>query len=89
MKQHLAGVGKHFVAAVLLAVAVAGVSTFTIRTPSEKSAARSLDSIQTDKTTLFYADRIPYANWFVEQVMAGTSESKEAKENLRLVAATL
>jgi aminopeptidase C len=48
-----------------------------------------LDSIQTDKATLFYADKRPSANWFVEQVLPGTSESKAATENLKLVAATL
>jgi aminopeptidase C len=48
-----------------------------------------LDSIQTDKAILFYADRTPSANWFVEQVLPGTSESKDATENLKLVAAAL
>jgi len=38
---------------------------------------------------LFYADRTPSANWFVEQVLPGTSESKDATENLKLVAAAL
>jgi len=89
MKRDLAGVGKRFVAGVLVAVAVVGVSTFTVRAPSQKSATRSLDSIQTDKATLFYADRTPFANWFVEQVLPRTSESKEATENLKLVAAAL
>ena len=89
MKRDLAGIGKRFVAGMLVAVAVVGVSAFTIRAPEQKSAARSLESIQTDKATLFYADRVPDANWFVEQVLPGTSESKEAAENLKLVAATL
>lgn len=71
----------------LVAVAVVGVSAFTIHTPSQKSAARSLDSIQTDKATLFYAESTPFANWFVEQVLPGTSESTDATENLKLVAA--
>jgi hypothetical protein len=88
MKRDLTGVGKRFVAGVLLAVAVVGVSAL-IRAPAQKAAARSLDSIQTDKATLFYADRVPDANWFVEQVLPGTSESKEATENLKLVAAAL
>ena len=72
-----------------MAVAVVGVSAFTIHAPSQKSAARSLNSIQTDKATLFYAIRSPSANWFVEQVLPGTSESKDATENLKLVAAAL
>ena len=89
MKRDLAGAGKRLVAGVLVAVAVVGVSAFTIHAPSQRSTARSLDSIQTDKATVFYADRTPYANWFVEQVLPRTSESKEATENLKLVAATL
>ena len=90
MKRDLAGAGKRLVAGVLVAVAVVGVSAFTMRTSEQKSAARSLDSIQTDRAILFYADwRTPDANWFVEQVLAGTSESKDATENLKLVAAAL
>jgi len=89
MERDLAGVGKRLIAGVLVAVAVVGVSAFTIQAPGKRSAARSLDSIQTDKATLFYADGRPPANWFVEQVLPGTSESKDAIENLKLVAAAL
>jgi hypothetical protein len=89
MKRDLAGVIKRLVAGVLVAVAVVGVSAFTIHAPSQKSGGRSLNSIQTDKATLFYADRTPSANWFVEQVLPETSESKDATENLKLVAAAL
>ncbi len=90
MKEHLAGVIKRFVAGMLVALAVVGVSALTIHTPSQNSVARSLNNIQTDKATLFYAAVGPSCNWFVEQVLpAGTSESKAAKENLEAVAATL
>lgn len=89
MKRDLAGVGKRLVAGVLVIVAIVGVSAFTIHVPSQRSGARSLDSIQTDKATLFYADRVPDASWFVEQVLPGTSESKDATENLKVVAAAL
>ena len=89
MKRDLAGVNKRLIAGVLLAVAIVGVSAFTIHAPGQKSAARSLHSIRTDKATLFYAIRSPNANWFVEQVLPGTSESKDATENLKLVAAAL
>ena len=89
MKRDLAEVGKHLVAGVLVAVAIVGLSAFAIHAPAQKSSARSLDSIQTDKATLFYADRVPDAGWFVEQVLSGTSESKDATENLKLVAAAL
>jgi hypothetical protein len=91
MKKDSAGITKRLVAAMLVAVAVIGISVFAIHAPAQKSAARSLDSIQTDKTTLFYAERgpSPDANWFVEQVLPGTSESTDATENLKLVAAAL
>jgi hypothetical protein len=89
MEKDFAGITKRLVAAMLVAVAVVGVSAFAIHAPGQKSAARCLDSIQTDKATLFYADRSPDANWFVEQVLPGTSESKDATENLKLVAAAL
>jgi hypothetical protein len=88
MKRDLAGVIKRLVAGMLVAVAVVGVSALAIHAPSQ-NAARSLNGIQTDKATLFYADRTPHANWFVEQVLPGTSESKDAAENLKLVAAAL
>ena len=88
MKRDLAGVSKRLVAGMLVAVAVVGVAALAIHAPSQ-NAVRSLDSIQTDKATLFYADRTPSANWFVEQVLPGTSESKDATENLKLVAAAL
>lgn len=93
MKKDLAGITKRLIAGMLVAVAVVGVSAFAIRAPGQKSAARSLDSIQTDKATVFYTDNAPRpepdANWFVEQVLAGTSESKDTTENLKLVAAAL
>jgi hypothetical protein len=89
MKKDLAGITKRLIAGMLVAVAVVGVSAFTIHTPSQNSTARSLNSIQTDKATLFYADFHPDALIFVEQVLPGTSESKAATENLKLVAAAL
>ncbi len=89
MKKDLTRITKRLVAGILVAVAVVGVSALTIYTPSQTSAARSLNSIQTDKATLFYADRQPNGMWFVEQVLPGTSESKAATENLKLVAAAL
>ena len=89
MKKDLAGITKRLVAGMLVAVAVVGVSALAIHTPSQNSAARSLNNIQTDKATLFYADRSPDCNWFMEQVLPGTSESKAATENLKSVAAAL
>jgi len=89
MKRDLAGVSKRLVAGVLVAVAVVGVSVLAIHAPDQNSANRSLNSIQTDKATLFYSDRLPSHNWFVEQVLPGTSESKDATENFKVVAAAL
>ena len=89
MKKDLTRITKRLVAGILVAVAVVGVSALTIHTPSQNSAARSLNSIQTDKATLFYADRRPNCAWFVEQVLPMTNESKAATENLKLVVAAL
>ena len=89
MKRDLVGINKRIVAGVFVAVAVIAMSIFTIHAPSQNSAARSLNSIQTDKATLFYADVRPSCNWFMEQVLPGTNESKDAAENLKLVAAAL
>ncbi len=89
MKKALAGITKRLVAGILVAVAIVGVSAFTIHTPSLNSAARSLNSIQTDKTTLFYANAVPMGCYFVEQVLPNTRESKAATENLKSVAAAL
>jgi hypothetical protein len=89
MKNDLAGVLKRLVAGVLAAVAIVGVSALTIHTPSRSHVARSLNSIQTDKTTLFYAGNRPNNARFVEQVLPGTGESKAATENLKSIAAAL
>jgi len=89
MNKDLAGITKRVVAGMLVALAIVGVSAFAIHTPTQNSAARSLNSIQTDKATLFYAGQRPSANWFVEQVLLGTSESKAATDNLKSVAAAL
>ena len=88
MKKDLAGITKRIVAGMLVAAAIVGVSALTIH-PSQNSAARSLKNIQTDKATLFYAAAVPSCNWFMEQVLPGTSESKAATENLKSVAAAL
>jgi len=78
------------VAAMLITVAVTGLSTLAMHAPtqSQKSVARSLKNIQTDKTTLLYADQKATRAQFVEMVLPGTSEKAET-ENLKLAAATL
>jgi hypothetical protein len=91
MKKNLGEIAKRFAAAALVVAAVVGLSALTVHAPTQNqnSLARSLKSIQTDKATMFYANVGPDAPWFVEQVLPGTSESKAATENLKLVAATL
>jgi hypothetical protein len=79
------------VAAMLVAMAVIGLSALAMYAPiqNQNPLMRSLKSIQTDKATLFYADQSMERCYFVERVMPGTSESKAATENLKLVVATL
>jgi site-specific recombinase len=89
IKKTFTGIAKRFIAGMVVALAIVAVSALTIQTPSQHSAARSLNSIQTDKATLFYASVAPKANWFVEQVLPGTGESKAATENLKQVVAAL
>jgi hypothetical protein len=80
-----------FVAAMLVTAAVVGVSALAMQAsiPNQNSLAPSLKSIQTDKATSFYVDREPSRCWFVENSLAGTSESKAATSNLRVIATTL
>ena len=90
-KKLQAQINKRLVAAMLVAMAVIGLSALAMHAPTQNqnSHARSLKSIQTDKATLFYADQRIDRCWYVERVMLGTSESKAATENLKLIAATL
>jgi hypothetical protein len=91
MKKLQAEITKRLVAAILVTAAVVGVSTLAMHAPTQNqsSLARSLKSIQTDKATLFYADNRQDRMHCVEMVLPGTSESKAATENLKLVAAAL
>jgi hypothetical protein len=91
MKKLQAQITTRLVAAMLVTVAVIGLSVLAMHAPAQNqnSLARSLKSIQTDKATLFYADNRQDRVYCVEMVLPGTSESKAASENLKLVAATL
>jgi Tfp pilus assembly protein PilV len=91
MKRLQAKITTRLVAAMLVTVAVIGLSALAMHAPTQNqnSLTRSLKSIQTDKATLFYADQRMERCYFVEQVLLGTSESKAATENMKLVAATL
>jgi len=88
MKKLQAKVTIRFVAPMLVAVAITALSTLAMHTSSQNKNSLALKSIQTDKTTVFYAEARPNNMWFVELVLSG-SESKAATENLKLVAATL
>ena len=85
MKNNLAGISTRVVSAGLLTAAVVGVSTLAMHTPTQNqnALARPLESIQTDKATLFYADNRPDRCYFVER----TGETRLSAENLKLIAA--
>ncbi len=91
MKKLQAQITIRLVAAMLVALAVIGLSAIALDAPTQnqKSLTRSLKNIQTDNATLFYADNRMDRSWCVEMVLPGTTESKAAAENLKLVAATL
>jgi hypothetical protein len=91
MNKLQAQITKRLVAAMLVAVAVIGLSALAMHAPTQNqnALAQSLKSIQTDKATVFYADNGQDRLYCVEMVLLGTSESKAATENLKLVAATL
>jgi hypothetical protein len=90
MKNLQAGITKRFVAAMLVATAVVGVSALAMHTPAHNpnALARPLKSIQTDKAIQFQAFFGPPNQCkFVERVPAMTGESKTQTENLKLIAA--
>jgi hypothetical protein len=90
MKKLQAKITTRLVAAMLVTMAVIGLSALAAHAPTQnQNSAARLKSIQTDKATLFYADQRMDRCTFVEMVLPATSESKAATENLRLIAATL
>ena len=91
MKKLQAQITTRLVAAMLVTVAVIGLSALAMHAPTQNqnSQVRSLKNIHTDKTRLFYADQRMDRCYFVEMVLAGTAESKAATENLKSVAAAL
>ncbi len=91
MKKLQARITARLVAAMLVTTAIIGLSAIAMHAPTQNqnSLTRSLKSIQTDKATLFYADNRETRMYCVEMVLPGTSESKAATENLKVVAATL
>jgi Tfp pilus assembly protein PilV len=89
MKKLQAQITTRLVAAMLVTVAVIGLSAIAMHAPTQNqnSVARSLKSIQTDKATLFYADNRQDRCMFVERVVSDTGENKAAAEHLKLIAA--
>lgn len=77
------------IAAMLVIVAVIGLSALAMHVPTQTQNSVTLKSIQTEKTTTFYAANRPTCAWFVEAVLPGTCDSNAAAENLKAVAATL
>jgi hypothetical protein len=91
------------VAAMLITVAVIGLSTVATHRPTQNQSSLTLKSIRTDNTAVFYADHRPTCAWFVEAVYADhrpncawfveavlpTGDSNVMTENLNSVAATL
>ena len=90
MKKLKAKITIRFVAAMLVTAAVVGVSALAMQasTPNQNFLAPSLKSIQTDKAASF-AGCQPSRTWFVELALPGTSESKAATSNLKVIATTL
>ena len=89
-------------AAMLVAVAVIILSSLAAHAPAQNQSSLTLESIRTDNTAVFYANRRPTCAWFVEAVASTrpscawfveavlpTGYSNVATENLKSVAATL
>jgi hypothetical protein len=89
-------------AAMLVAVAVIILSSLAAHVPAQKQSSLTFESIRTDNTAVFYANRRPTCAWFVEAVASTrpscawfveavlpTGDSNVATENLKSVAATL
>jgi len=89
MKRLQAKITRGLVAAMLVTVAVVGLSAIAMQThPQNQYAANpSLKSIQTEKTILFDANPKVARCHFVEMVLPATNESQAAAENMRLIAA--
>jgi hypothetical protein len=89
MKNLQAEITKRLVAAMLVTVAVIGLSALALHTPTQNqnSVARSLKSIQTDKATEYASPLLGFRTRCVEMVLPETVEGKAATENLKLIAA--
>ena len=76
------------VVAMLVTVAVIGLSALATHSPMQNQDPVTLKGIQTENATTFYADHRRDAGiWFVEAVLPRTD--REAATDLKAVAATL
>jgi len=91
MKKLQAKITVRLSAAMLVAVTVIGLSALAMQasTQNQNALAPSLKSIQTDEATSFTAGAVPSTTWFRELALPGTSESKAATSNLKVIATTL
>jgi hypothetical protein len=70
MKHIHRNITVRLVAAMLITVAVIGLSAVATHTPTQNQSSLTLKSIRTDKSTTFYADdRAAHGAWFVEMVL--------------------
>jgi hypothetical protein len=70
MKHIHAQPNLRLVAAMLITVAVIGLSAVATQTPTQNQSSLTLKSIRTDKSTTFYADNRPdRGSWFCEAVL--------------------
>jgi len=76
------------VSAMLVAIAIIGVSAIARHAPTHNQTAVTFKGIRTDKATTFFANHRINGIWFVEAVLT-TSDSTAARETLNAVAATL
>jgi hypothetical protein len=69
MKHIYAKSTLRFVAAMLITLAIIGVSAVATHTPAQNQSSLTLKSIRTDNSTTFYASQRPSCAWFVEAVL--------------------
>jgi hypothetical protein len=55
-------------AALLITMAIIGLSAAATHTPAQKQSSLTLKNIRTDKSTTFYANQRTTGAWFVEAV---------------------
>jgi len=68
--KHIHAKSLRFVAAMLVTVAVIGLSALATHAPAQNQSSLTLKSIRTDKATAFYVDTHgSHGAWFVEMVL--------------------